>query len=50
MIGVITFVLSWLGIEFGKRWGAQIGSRAEIVGGLILIGIGTKILIEHLIA
>jgi putative Mn2+ efflux pump MntP len=49
MIGVITFVLSWVGIEFGKKWWAKIWKNAEIVGGLILIGIGTKILIEHLI-
>lgn len=31
-IGIVTFVLSFLGIEFGKRFGAAIGSKAEIVG------------------
>ncbi len=48
IIGLITFILSFVGVEFGKKFGSHIGSRAEIVGGLILIGIGTKILIEHL--
>lgn len=50
MIGVITFFISYLGVEFGKKWGKHVGSRSEIIGGLILIGIGTKILIEHLIS
>lgn len=47
-IGITTFILSFIGIEFGKKFGQKIGSRAEIIGGLILIGIGTNILIEHL--
>ncbi len=49
MIGLVTFLFSYLGVEFGKKWGNHVGSRSEIIGGLILIGIGTKILIEHLI-
>lgn len=48
IIGIITFVLSFLGVVFGKKFGKHIGSRAEIIGGIILIGIGTKILVEHL--
>lgn len=48
IIGIITFVLSFIGVAFGKKFGKHIGSRAEILGGCILIGIGTKILIEHL--
>lgn len=48
-IGVITFFLSFLGIEFGKKWGTKIGNRAEIIGGCILILIGCNILREHLI-
>jgi putative Mn2+ efflux pump MntP len=47
-IGGVTFVLSFIGVEFGKRWWEQIGKNAEIIGGLVLIGIGTKILISHL--
>ncbi len=49
VIGVITFVLSFIGTEIGNRLGRHFGSRVELVGGLILIGIGTKILIQHLV-
>lgn len=48
IIGVITFFFSMLGLLLGKILGAKIGKPAEIFGGLVLIGIGTKILIEHL--
>lgn len=48
-IGVITFLLSFLGIEFGKKWGERIGNRAEIVGGCILIIIACNILREHML-
>lgn len=48
VIGSITFIISMLGILFGKKTGSRFGKKMEIVGGLILIGIGTKILIEHL--
>jgi putative Mn2+ efflux pump MntP len=48
IIGVVTFVLSFLGVLVGTRLGHFFGSKMEILGGLILIGIGTKILIEHL--
>ncbi len=47
-IGVVTFLLCAIGIEFGKRIGARFEGWAELAGGLVLIGIGTKILIEHL--
>lgn len=47
LIGLVTFIVSMLGILFGKKAGAQLGKRMEIVGGLILIVIGLKILIEH---
>lgn len=47
-IGLITMVISAVGIQLGAKIGARIGSKAGIVGGLILIGIGTKILIEHM--
>lgn len=47
-IGVITFVLSAAGVLLGNAFGAKWKNRAELVGGLILIFIGLKILIEHL--
>jgi len=48
IIGAVTFVASMLGILFGKKTGARFGRYMEIVGGLILILIGVKILMEHL--
>lgn len=47
-IGVITFILSGMGVKLGSGFGAKYKSKAELVGGLILILIGAKILIEHL--
>ena len=48
IIGLITFVLSYLGVYIGKRFGHFFESKMEAFGGVILIGIGTKVLIEHL--
>jgi manganese efflux pump family protein len=48
IIGGITFFFSMLGIRIGKDVGGKFGSKVEILGGVILIGIGLKILIEHL--
>lgn len=48
LIGVTTFCLSALGIYIGNRFGVRYKSRAELAGGIILILIGTKILLEHL--
>jgi putative Mn2+ efflux pump MntP len=45
---VITFTLSVLGVYLGSRFGQRLHHRVEIAGGLILIGIGLKILVEHL--
>ena len=47
-IGVITFALSMLGVKLGNVFGAKWKKRAELAGGVILIGMGLKILIEHL--
>jgi putative Mn2+ efflux pump MntP len=49
-IGVTTAVLSVLGLFAGRRFGAMLGKRLDIAGGLVLIGLGIKILIEHLSA
>lgn len=47
-IGVITFTLSAIGVKIGNVFGAKWKSKAEFAGGVILIILGTKILIEHL--
>lgn len=48
VIGVVAGTLTVVGLELGARFGALLGRRMEVVGGLILIAIGVKILIEHL--
>lgn len=47
-IGVVTFLLSMVGVKVGNVFGAKYKSKAEIVGGIILILMGVKILVEHL--
>lgn len=47
-IGVITFVISAAGIKVGNAFGVKCKSKAELAGGVILILIGLKILLEHL--
>ncbi len=47
-IGVITFVICVIGVFLGKKVGNLLKGKAGILGGIILIGIGAKILIEHL--
>lgn len=48
LIGSITFLFSALGVWLGNRFGERYRSRAELAGGIILILMGTKILLEHL--
>lgn len=48
-IGIITFIFSAAGIKIGNMFGMKYKSKAEIIGGVILILIGIKILAEHLI-
>lgn len=48
VIGVVTFVLSVVGLWLGNRFGNRYKGRAELAGGIILIAIGVKIVIEHL--
>jgi putative Mn2+ efflux pump MntP len=50
LIGTVTFLASMTAIRIGKSAGNRLGSRVEILGGIILAAIGTKILIEHLMA
>ena len=47
MIGIITFSLSFIGVFLGNISGHFFEKKIEIIGGLILIGIGLKILAEH---
>ncbi len=48
LIGVITFIMSFCGVFLGKKFGEWFSNQVEIIGGCILILIGTKILLEHL--
>ena len=48
IIFIVTFIASFIGIRIGKHYGQNLGTKMEILGGIILIGIGFKILIEHL--
>ncbi|MFZ2633812.1 MAG: manganese efflux pump MntP family protein [Desulfosalsimonadaceae bacterium] len=50
IIGIITAGLSVVGIRAGKYFGKKLGSRMELIGGVILILIGLKILVSHLTA
>ena len=47
-IGIVTFLFSAFGVYFGNHFSRKIDLKLDLIGGLILIGIGTKILIEHL--
>ena len=47
-IGLVTAVLSALGIVAGRRFGDALGRRLDVFGGLVLMALGTKILVEHL--
>ena len=48
LIGAITFFFSFAGVKIGNTFGNRFRSKAELLGGLILVAIGIKILIEHL--
>ena len=48
LIALVTFALSLVGVAVGRAAGARWRRPAEVCGGLVLLGIGTKILLEHL--
>ena len=48
-IGLVSFAITILGAFLGKKLGAIVGKRAELAGGIILIIIGIRILLEHLL-
>jgi putative Mn2+ efflux pump MntP len=47
IIGLVTYIFSYIGVFVGSRGGGYIESKAEMLGGIVLIGIGVKILFEH---
>lgn len=47
-IGVVTFICSFIGVKIGNLFGCKFKSKAELAGGVILICMGAKILLEHL--
>jgi len=49
IIGIVTFFASMTAIRIGKSAGAKLGQRVEVAGGLILIAIGIKIFLEHML-
>lgn len=49
IIGIVAFFMTMVGMLFGEKLGNVIGKRVELLGGLILIGIGVKILIDHMV-
>ncbi|MBQ7642315.1 MAG: manganese efflux pump [Clostridia bacterium] len=49
IIAVITFIIAFCGVEAGKRLGTKLGKKAELLGGIILIGIGIEIFIKGII-
>ena len=49
VIGIVACVMTAIGMTFGRKLGSRFGKRMEFLGGLILIGIGAKIVIDHII-
>lgn len=50
IIGIVTFLASMTAIRIGKSAGSRLGNKVEIIGGLILVSIGIKIFLEHILA
>jgi putative Mn2+ efflux pump MntP len=48
LIGVVTFILSAVGVKIGNVFGSRFEKKAQVAGGTILIALGLKILLEHL--
>jgi len=49
-IGVTTFLLSFAGVFIGRQFGTRLKAKAELAGGIVLVLLGIKILLEHLLA
>ena len=50
LIGIVTGGLALVGLRIGRGLGARLGKPFEVIGGLVLVGIGVRILLDHLIA
>ncbi len=50
ILGAVTFAAAAMGVHLGRVFGPLLGKKAEIVGGLVLIGLGVKILLEDILA
>ena len=48
IIGIITFIISTIGAIIGNKFGSKFEAKAQIIGGIILIILGIKIVLEHL--
>ena len=46
VIAIVTFVICWIGIEIGKKFGMKLANKAAILGGVILLVIGIEIFIK----
>jgi putative Mn2+ efflux pump MntP len=49
VIGIVTGLVSWLGLRLGNKLGEKFGKRMEILGGIILVLLGLRILLSHLL-
>ncbi|MDO5016521.1 MAG: manganese efflux pump MntP family protein [Eubacteriales bacterium] len=49
VIGIVTFILSFVGTMWGQSLGSRFRSTASMIGGLVLISIGIKVVIEHMV-
>ncbi|MBX3203837.1 MAG: manganese efflux pump [Labilithrix sp.] len=49
-IGLVTAALSFAGVYVGHRFGARVGKRLDVLGGVVLVGLGVKALLEHFLA
>jgi putative Mn2+ efflux pump MntP len=49
VIGAVAFAFTAVGLHLGRRFGTLFGKRMEVFGGVILIGIGLKILTDHML-
>ena len=49
VIGVVTGLVSWLGLRLGSRLGKKFGKRMEVIGGIVLVLIGVRIVVTHLL-
>ena len=49
IIGIVALIMTYIGAKVGRKTGAYLGKRAELLGGLVLIGIGINILLQYLV-